>query len=592
MTTTEESQGARKYRLVAEIGRGGMADVFLAVVQGTAGFNKLVVLKKARADLVRDPDFVAMFLDEARLAARLSHPNVVQTHEVGQEGDQYFIAMEYLDGQALHRVRSRGLPLNMHLRVLIDALAGLHYAHELADFDGTPLGVVHRDATPQNIFVTYDGQVKVVDFGIAKALDSSTETKAGVIKGKVPYMAPEQVHGDRVDRRTDIFAMGVMLWEAVTGKRMWKKMSDIAILAKIGSGEIPTLRETAPDADPELAAICDRALAFDESKRFATAAEMHEALEGFLNASGAGVTAREVGKLVAEKFAVERAAVKRVVESELKDVRWSGQHFKITTAELPKLDLGSIQVTPTGPLTQPSSSPSHPSITTGNSGSLRTVNALVTTPGGSTGTDHVAAPPRKTTKIALAGAGLLAVVAVALGVKVLSSLTPGPAPATATAATAAPTQAATTAAPASTTAQLKIRVNPDKAKLTLDGALLGVGAYEGPIVKDGRSHTIRAEAPGFAPYEESITASADVALSWALQKEGESNTAAPSPVVAGSPWPRATAEKPDPAATPTQAAATATAVPDAPTASPTATLAPGQKPKRQIDPTSPYNQGP
>ncbi len=590
MTTTEEAQGARKYRLVAEIGRGGMADVFLAVVQGPAGFNKLVVLKKARADLARDPEFVAMFLDEARLAARLSHPNVVQTHEVGQEGDQYFIAMEYLDGQPLHRVRSRGLPVNMHIRVLIDALAGLHHAHELADFDGTPLGVVHRDATPQNIFVTYDGQVKVVDFGIAKALDSSTETKAGVIKGKVPYMAPEQVHGDRVDRRADIFAMGVMLWEAVTGKRMWKKMSDIAILAKIASGEVPTLRETAPDADPELAAICDKALAFDESKRYATAAEMHEDLERYLTATGQGVTAREVGKVVAEKFTTERAAVKRVVESELKDVRWSGQHYKITTAELPKLDLGSMQVTPTGPLARPSSgsNPSQPSITTSNPGSLRTANALVTTPGGSTGTDHPASPARSTNKLALAGAALLAVVAVALGVKVLSSLNPGPAPAVAGTTPQTPV-AAVTGAPTSTTAQLKIRVNPDKAKLTLDGALLGVGNYEGPIVRDGRSHTIRAEAPGFAPYEETVTASGDVALSWALQKEGESASPTAAPVPAPGAWtPRPAEAKAEPGQAPTQTAPPAQTPAAQTTAAPAATLAPGQKPKRQIDPTSPY----
>src|SRR4051812_12396895 len=146
-----------KYRLIAELGHGGMAEVFLAVVRGPAGFNKLVVIKQIRPQLAEDPEFLGMFLDEARLAARLSHPNVVQTNEVGQEGSRYFIAMEYLEGQPLNRVvhrlgRSGGLPLAMHLKVISDTLAGLHHAHELADYDGTALNVVHRDVTPHNIF--------------------------------------------------------------------------------------------------------------------------------------------------------------------------------------------------------------------------------------------------------------------------------------------------------------------------------------------------------------------------------------------------------------------------------------------------------
>src|SRR4051794_26091703 len=189
-----------KYRLIAELGHGGMADVFLAVARGPIGFNKLLVVKRLKANLVDEPEYVAMLGDEARLAARLNHPNVVQTNEVGQEGDQYFIAMEYLDGQPLHRVLTRSekkerMPLAMHLRIVCDVLSGLHYAHELADFDGSPLNVVHRDVTPQNIFVTYDGQVKLVDFGIAKASGRDGETKTGIVKGKVTYMGPEHAMG-------------------------------------------------------------------------------------------------------------------------------------------------------------------------------------------------------------------------------------------------------------------------------------------------------------------------------------------------------------------------------------------------------------
>src|SRR6185437_1077783 len=189
-----------KYRLIAELGHGGMAEVYLAVVRGPAGFNKLVVIKQIRPQLAEDPEFLGMFLDEARLAARLSHPNVVQTNEVGQEGNRYFIAMEYLEGQPLNRIlhrlqKSGGLPLGLHIKILSDVLAGLHHAHELADYDGTALEVVHRDVTPHNVFVTYEGQVKVVDFGIAKAAGRAGETRHGVIKGKAPYMAPEQAAG-------------------------------------------------------------------------------------------------------------------------------------------------------------------------------------------------------------------------------------------------------------------------------------------------------------------------------------------------------------------------------------------------------------
>src|SRR5215510_881712 len=191
-----------KYHLVAEIARGGMGVVYLAMVQGPGGFNKLVVVKELKPELVEEPTFLTMFLDEARLAARLSHPNIVQTNEVGSDGNRCFMAMDYLDGRGLDRVRRRAhatgqdLSLPIHLRVICDMLAGLQYAHTLADFDGTPLAIVHRDVSPQNVFVTFDGHVKLLDFGIAKAVDSLHETRVGVLKGKVSYMSPEQARGD------------------------------------------------------------------------------------------------------------------------------------------------------------------------------------------------------------------------------------------------------------------------------------------------------------------------------------------------------------------------------------------------------------
>ena len=185
-----------KYRVIAKLGQGGMARVLLAAAAGPAGFNKLMVVKELREELAAEPEFLTMFLDEARLAARLNHPNVVTTYEVVTEGDRHYIAMDYLDGQPLnrllHRISYSEMPLDVHLRIICDALEGLHYAHTVADFDGSPLNVVHRDVSPHNIFVTYDGQVKLVDFGVAKAAGAAAQTQTGVFKGKIRYMAPEQ----------------------------------------------------------------------------------------------------------------------------------------------------------------------------------------------------------------------------------------------------------------------------------------------------------------------------------------------------------------------------------------------------------------
>src|SRR5580692_2855373 len=234
-----------KYQLLAVLGRGGMADVFLALSRGPMGFSKLVVLKRLRRALADDKGFRNMFLDEARLAARLNHPNVVHTHEVGEDKGNYFIAMEYLEGQSLNKVihelskRGETLPELVCARIISDALAGLHYAHELKDFDGTPLDIIHRDVSPHNVFVTYDGQVKLVDFGIAKAALSQVQTEVGVLKGKVAYMAPEQAMGTDVDGRADIFAMGIVLWELLAQERLMTGESAAATLLRLLQQPIP-----------------------------------------------------------------------------------------------------------------------------------------------------------------------------------------------------------------------------------------------------------------------------------------------------------------------------------------------------------------
>ncbi len=311
-----------KFRLIAELGRGGMSEVYLAVVAGPAGFNKLVVVKLIKGELAEDPEFISMFLEEARLSARLSHPNVVQTNEVGEFHGRYYIAMEYLEGQpysrVLHRLgRDRGLPLGMSLRIMSDVLSGLQYAHELADFDGSPLSVVHRDVTPHNIFVTYDGQVKVVDFGIAKAMNSSHETRTGMLKGKVGYMAPEQAKGERVDRRADIFSVGVMLWEAATGRRMWKGMNEVQILHQLLAGDIPSPRSIRPDISQQLESIIMRSVAVDREQRPRTALDLQAELEELMDSGHERATLREVGKMLNQTFLDERTKLKAIIEQQL-----------------------------------------------------------------------------------------------------------------------------------------------------------------------------------------------------------------------------------------------------------------------------------
>jgi len=278
-----------KYRIVLPLGQGGTADVYLAVAEGPSGFTKMVVVKVLRKSLASDAEFRLMFVSEARLAARLHHSNIVQTNEVIEVDGAPVLVMEYLDGQPLSQVIVRGkqggFTLAMQLRVLVDALAGLHAAHELADFDGTPLGVVHRDVSPHNLFVTVEGQAKVLDFGIAKLERSMVETEVGTVKGKLRYMAPEQVAGDKLDRRADVYAAGVILWEALTGERMWKASSEGEIRARVLAGDLPMTETARPEVPEVLVRICRRALSRAPSDRHATARQLADELEAAMAAS-------------------------------------------------------------------------------------------------------------------------------------------------------------------------------------------------------------------------------------------------------------------------------------------------------------------
>jgi serine/threonine protein kinase len=306
MTHMEATQGVLvagykldRYELLCPIASGGMATVWLAQLRGKRGFEKLFAIKTIRTELLEDPRFQEMFLDEARIASGIQHPNVAQILDLGEQQDVLFIVMEWVDGDSLAKVRrllaKRGakLPVGIALRILADACAGLHAAHELCDQRGERLGIVHRDVSPQNILLAMSGSVKVIDFGIAKAQNRTQgETRTGVVKGKIQYMAPEQVKkGRTVDRRADIWSLGICLHELVVGKTPSDADDDVEIIRKLLADEPPTL---AADLPEPVRRILESSVVLDPDARFPTAAGMQRALVGAMKELGETATSEDV----------------------------------------------------------------------------------------------------------------------------------------------------------------------------------------------------------------------------------------------------------------------------------------------------------
>jgi len=300
------SSTGMSYRPFLELGEGGMAKIFLARAIGPSGFNKLVVLKSMRQSLLEDNALRQMFVEEARLSARFNHPNLVQVQEVNPTAEPPYLVMEFLDGKPMSGLRDcQTFSLGMRLCVISEVLSGLHYAHELSHFDGSPLGIVHRDVSPQNVFVTYDGAVKVLDFGIAKMATNATQTEVGEVKGKLAYMAPEQLLGTGVDRRADVFSVGSLLWEVAVGKRMWEGIAEATIMHRLVTGEIPRPSEHA-SVDPELEEIIVKATAPEVRDRFASAQALQLELDGYIARAGEHYSLRQIGAELAQAFHEER----------------------------------------------------------------------------------------------------------------------------------------------------------------------------------------------------------------------------------------------------------------------------------------------
>jgi serine/threonine protein kinase len=302
------------FEIVRKLARGGMAEIFLARTRGPSGFEKLVVLKKVLPKYAGKDRFVQLFLEEAKLAASLDHPNIAQVYDIGMVDGSYFFTMEYLHGQdvrsILHRTWLTGerFPIEHAVQIARHVASALHFAHEKPRGDGTLLGIVHRDVSPSNVIVTYDGATKLLDFGVAKTAASTVKTRTGALKGKIAYMSPEQARGAPLDRRSDIFSLGIMLWEMVTTQRLYRGENDLATLQLIINQPAKPPSAVRPDCPPELERIVMRALADDLKARYATAEELVNDLDELAREHKLKQSPSALAATMNQLFAVELAA--------------------------------------------------------------------------------------------------------------------------------------------------------------------------------------------------------------------------------------------------------------------------------------------
>jgi serine/threonine-protein kinase len=472
-----------RYTLLVPVAQGGMARVWAARQVGQRGFQKVVAIKTIMPALAADAEFERMFLDEARIAAAVHHPNVCEIHDLGEVGNVLFLAMEWVDGVsllALLKARPR-TPLEdaIAARITADACAGLHAAHELRDEYGYPLNVVHRDVSPHNILVSINGQVKVADFGVAKAMGlEHAPTVAGQLKGKVAYMSPEQAVGDtNVDRRSDIFSLGAVLYEALTGHRAWAGANDVARLQNLLAGNIIPPRQIRPDIPQDLENILAYSLSVDPARRYQTAEQMRMALEQFLVSRGLMVSASNVANSV-------RQLCGREIEERQAQIRHA-------TAMMPD-------------------EPNVPSAA-------------------SIGAYSMQRPPthgmRRSTATAITFVAGGITIAGLMGIVALSSL-PN-APAATPPVTAPPTE---TAAPLPTPPKkvnnILVKPSPATAEVEVNGVALGKGERSFERPSPGQTHTVVVRAPGYETA--TITISHDATESeWSVELTA-SPDAAPS----------------------------------------------------------------
>jgi eukaryotic-like serine/threonine-protein kinase len=465
-----------------------------------------------------------------------------------------------LEGQPLHRVwnklQSAGkMTLAVNLQVVSDVLAGLDYAHELADFNGSALKIVHRDVSPHNVFVTYTGDVKVVDFGIAKAADSSTQTRVGTLKGKLTYMPPEQAMGEKVDRRADIFAVGVLLWESSAGRRLWQGLNDGAIMRALMTGEIPSLLSVNPDLPPRLDEIVRKALAPKRENRYATAHEFQHDVEQLMNETGSRASRRELGSVVSELFADDRAIIRATIDDALNRGDPNAVETVIGKHPGPKRPPNAMYASGSQsaiPAQQPGPSGSFVAFAhTGEQSHISQVSQVQQMSSGQTNTGAAVAIPAPQKKgmvnlIAVLGFAVAIAVGAAFAVygdRLLGTAAPQPTnnapaqpngvpvgntPQGSLPTTAGnngvvgtgPTTNGVVSAPATGTVQLSLTVQPTGALVFLDGNLLQITPQGMNLPRDARPHKLRAQATGFATKELDLTLDHDQSIDIVLTKGG------------------------------------------------------------------------
>ena len=354
---TEVHQPQQRYRVLERLASGGMAEVFIAESAGIEGFKKRVAIKRVLPHLSEKKRFISMFLDEARLSAQLSHSNCVQVFDIGVGDNAYFIVMEYVDGSDLKAVidylkgNNRVFPVEIATLIAVRICEGLTYAHELQGADGKDLHIVHRDMSPPNVLITKHGEVKIVDFGLAKATSQLEKSEPGIIKGKFSYLAPEAALGGDVDLRADIFAVGIILWELLSGKRLFLADTDFATVKMVQQAQVPPLRAMRPDVPDELDRILARALAKDPAARYGSARDLGRDLTTFLYRQGKPVSSFDLAELVRGAMALRKkkapdktSVIDKLIEEALFEFtslqEGEGDHAKKPDAKEEPLKLG------------------------------------------------------------------------------------------------------------------------------------------------------------------------------------------------------------------------------------------------------------
>ena len=485
-----------RYVLIAPLASGGMAEIWLARQPGLHGFEKIVVIKRMIGALQDDPDHVEMFLSEARLAAALSHRHVVQIYELGEDQGSFFIVMEFIEGESLARVYKTSrqlkmpLPVPMAVQLIAWAAEGLHYAHTLTDGSGNTRGIIHRDVSPQNLLVTADGSIKLVDFGIAKV--ASEETSSGKLKGKIAYMPPEQARAEQLDPRADIFALGVVLFELLTNSRLFGKMDDLEILNHLISEQpYPRCSERNASIPPELDALVAKAMAPRRDDRFATAREFQTALEDWLSATGQRAASADIADYLNKLFPQRNAERRALLEAARK---------------------GEISPQIASNLFSSSGSGSHsePSAPGSRSSGGRAPPMPLAAPDGTQDVSMSWAPPAAAPKSRRGPLVIaLSVVAVAVLIGAIALGRPS-------ASTSGAPDAGAVAAPSS----LAIECNP-KATIILDGTQVGSTPYTAEGLSLGE-HQLVLRAPGYLEQKRAVTvrtAGERLQLVLALEKE-------------------------------------------------------------------------